>query len=322
MTIRWRSGVKLADEVLFVDSTVAWACTPHAVDIAVHQTASLSIAGGFVRREPVLEVEAGAVGPGPVGGCVRLTEAQPGDRVLGHVFRQKGILIEVVSRGECGTGVQQFAAILCVVPRPMVFSALVALVSKLLPVIWTVGPGDGGGCQQQQQQREKTGPHDRADWRHTTAGKHCEQKEEERRKAPVWDAGQLNDFDRLYDSSREMLLPAHVLTQYKFSDIKTWQLQCYKSSTSDWSNFDFSTIKNEQLFFTAKFPTPKLLRARPKAERVFTEYENFLKLSDPTDRPTDRPTVTLFSVLYLLNQATDWQTGFGIWKPHLINNSY
>ena len=44
------------------------------------------------------------------------------------------------------------------------------------------------------------------------------------------------------------------------------------------------------------------LRARPKAERVFAEYENFLKLSD---RPTDRPTVTLFSVLYLLNQATD-----------------
>ena len=40
--------------------------------------------------------------------------------------------------------------------------------------------------------------------------------------------------------------------------------------------------------------------ARPKAERVFAEYENFLKLSDPTDRP-----LTLFSVLYLLNQATD-----------------
>ena len=29
----------------------------------------------------------------------------------------------------------------------------------------------------------------------------------------------------------------------------------------------------------------ELLRARPKAERVFAEYENFLKLSD---RPTDR----------------------------------
>ena len=41
----------------------------------------------------------------------------------------------------------------------------------------------------------------------------------------------------------------------------------------------------------------KFLRARPKAERVLAEYENFLKLSDPT--------VTLFSVLYLLNQATD-----------------
>ena len=27
------------------------------------------------------------------------------------------------------------------------------------------------------------------------------------------------------------------------------------------------------------------LRARPKAERVFAEYDNFLKLSDPTDRP-------------------------------------
>ena len=33
----------------------------------------------------------------------------------------------------------------------------------------------------------------------------------------------------------------------------------------------------------------ELLRARPKAERVFAVYENFLKLSDPTDRPTDRP---------------------------------
>ena len=31
-----------------------------------------------------------------------------------------------------------------------------------------------------------------------------------------------------------------------------------------------------------------LLRARPKPERVFAEYENFLKLSDPTDRSTDR----------------------------------
>ena len=39
------------------------------------------------------------------------------------------------------------------------------------------------------------------------------------------------------------------------------------------------------------------------------------------ERP-DRPTVTLFSVLYLLNQATDWQTVFGIWKPYSINHSY
>ena len=58
----------------------------------------------------------------------------------------------------------------------------------------------------------------------------------------------------------------------------------------------------------------RCLRARPKAERVFAEYENFLKLSDPT--------VTLFSVLYLLNQTTDWQTVFGIWKPQWINHSY
>ena len=36
----------------------------------------------------------------------------------------------------------------------------------------------------------------------------------------------------------------------------------------------------------------------------------------------ERPTVTLFSVLYLLNQATDWQMVFGIWKPHSINHSY
>ena len=33
------------------------------------------------------------------------------------------------------------------------------------------------------------------------------------------------------------------------------------------------------------FRVGNLLRARPKAERVFAEYENFLKLSD---RPTDR----------------------------------
>ena len=51
------------------------------------------------------------------------------------------------------------------------------------------------------------------------------------------------------------------------------------------------------------------LRARPKAERVFAEYENFLNLSDPT-RPD--PTGTLFSVLYLLNQATDWKMVFAI----------
>ena len=35
----------------------------------------------------------------------------------------------------------------------------------------------------------------------------------------------------------------------------------------------------------AKIILKKFLRARPKAERVFAEYENFLKLSD---RPTDR----------------------------------
>ena len=35
----------------------------------------------------------------------------------------------------------------------------------------------------------------------------------------------------------------------------------------------------------ANFNNAFLLRARPKAERVFAEYENFLKLSDPTDRP-------------------------------------
>ena len=49
------------------------------------------------------------------------------------------------------------------------------------------------------------------------------------------------------------------------------------------------------------------LLARPKAERVFAEYENFLNLSDPTD-----PTGTLFSVLYLLNQTTDWKMVFAI----------
>ena len=53
-----------------------------------------------------------------------------------------------------------------------------------------------------------------------------------------------------------------------------------------------------------------LLRARSKAERVFAEYDNFLNLSDQTD-PTD-PTGTLFSVLYLLNQATDWKMVFAI----------
>ena len=57
----------------------------------------------------------------------------------------------------------------------------------------------------------------------------------------------------------------------------------------------------------------EFLRARPKAERVFAEYENFLNLSDPTDRPDQPdPTGTLFSVLYLLNQATDWKMVFAI----------
>ena len=49
-----------------------------------------------------------------------------------------------------------------------------------------------------------------------------------------------------------------------------------------------------------------LVRARWKAERVLAEYEDFLSLSDPTRPTRPDPTVTLFSVLYLLNQAIDW----------------
>ena len=40
-----------------------------------------------------------------------------------------------------------------------------------------------------------------------------------------------------------------------------------------------------QGFFSNDLVKIRILRARPKAERVFAEYENFLKLSD---RPTDR----------------------------------
>ena len=50
--------------------------------------------------------------------------------------------------------------------------------------------------------------------------------------------------------------------------------------------FDATAVKVVPLLV---FSLGGSLRARPKAERVFTEYENFLKLSDrPTDRPTDR----------------------------------
>ena len=50
-------------------------------------------------------------------------------------------------------------------------------------------------------------------------------------------------------------------------------------------SFDFIRIGMLKLSLLRR----RLLRARPKAERVFAEYENFLKLSDrPTDRPTDR----------------------------------
>ena len=49
--------------------------------------------------------------------------------------------------------------------------------------------------------------------------------------------------------------------------------------------------------------------------------QNMILGSDDYERGR-RPAVTLFSVLYLLNQATDSQTVFGIWKPHSINHSY
>ena len=73
-------------------------------------------------------------------------------------------------------------------------------------------------------------------------------------------------------------------------------------------------IEESERFIVLDFLFFGYLGERPKAERVLAEYEDFLSLSDPTDRPdrpdpTDStrpdPTVTLFSVLYLLNQATD-----------------
>ena len=40
-----------------------------------------------------------------------------------------------------------------------------------------------------------------------------------------------------------------------------------------------------QLPYTSNERFKSLLRARPKAERVLAKYEDFLSLSDPTDRP-------------------------------------
>ena len=47
----------------------------------------------------------------------------------------------------------------------------------------------------------------------------------------------------------------------------------------------FYSTNTYRIFFGIHMHVQALLRARPKAERVFAEYENFLKLSD---RPTDR----------------------------------
>ena len=51
------------------------------------------------------------------------------------------------------------------------------------------------------------------------------------------------------------------------------------------------------------------LRARPKAERVFAEYENFLNLSDPTDRP-DRPDQDAFQRLISFAPSYRLKNGF------------
>ena len=51
-----------------------------------------------------------------------------------------------------------------------------------------------------------------------------------------------------------------------------------------------------------------LLQARPKAERVFAEYENFLNLSDPTD-PT-RPDRDAFQRLISFEPSYRLENGF------------
>ena len=57
---------------------------------------------------------------------------------------------------------------------------------------------------------------------------------------------------------------------------------CFSSAIALIKNiFDRSEVSRMQIYVKHG----QSLRARPKAERVFAEYENFLKLSD---RPTDR----------------------------------
>ena len=51
------------------------------------------------------------------------------------------------------------------------------------------------------------------------------------------------------------------------------------------ASYQASLVNRHIRRFTGTLCNDQSLRARPKAERVFAEYENFLKLSD---RPTDR----------------------------------
>ena len=94
----------------------------------------------------------------------------------------------------------------------------------------------------------------------------------------------------LFTSSETIfLLQPNIVSHNHFSTLLSHLTQnqltsfTYLTQKSHFLNFTF-TILTFNLTISTTFILNSL-RARPKAERVFAEYENFLKLSDPTDRP-------------------------------------
>ena len=87
----------------------------------------------------------------------------------------------------------------------------------------------------------------------------------------------------------------------------------------------YSGVTNKHCSGLYKYPLLHLytgtyiLRARPKAERVFAAYENFRNLSDPTD-PT-RPDRDAFQLLISFEPSYRLENGFRLLKA-TFNKSF